>query len=183
MDLAWQELTSIQQAGVDAALAAKSKPRKPKQASQPRDSADAPPAANGRPVSSSHEAATAPTATAVVPQPPYAAETESALAAATASAPAAAMQTDAANTSASAHEETAQKDHSRSVQQPTALANGHTAPSASESLAGLSTASAQPQEFREFRENMAANTQHSGQTSQIKQAVSAQDFVDTVRDA
>lgn len=147
IDTAWEQLASIQQAGLDAALAAKSKPRKPKQAQPSTDPASIPSVANGADTASSAAAAAA-------------AETVSAATTANAqpTAPAAAVPP--------ALEQAAQGDQQSGHQQPAALANGHSAPSAS----GIGPGTGGIQ-LQDSQENMAANSQQSEHASQVKQQV------------
>lgn len=149
IDTAWEELASIQQAGLDAALAAKSKPRKPKQAQASTDPANIPSIANGHPASAPNGADTASSA---------AAETVSAATTANAqpTAPAAAVPP--------APEQASQRDQQQGHQQSAALTNGHSAPSAS----GIGPGTGGVQ-LQDSQENMAANSQQSEHASQVKQ--------------
>ena len=153
IDTAWEQLASIQQAGLDAALAAKSKPRKPKQAQPSTDPANIPFLANAHPARVPNGADTASSSAA--------AETVSAATAANAqpAVPAAAVHP--------ALEQAAPRDQQQGHQQPAALANGHSAPLASGT--GPGTGGVQ---LQDSQENMAANSQQSEHASQVKQQVS-----------
>lgn len=168
LDSAWQELASIQQAGLDAALAAKSKPRKPKQASVPRDTSNALPAIDGQADKSYPEAAPA-QVTDTIPQQGQAQASSAATSGlAVVSASTARPITVTASSSVVANGGAAQTSQTGVVQQHTGLANGHAAHAAPEPQADHSTASGQSQEFRE---NMAANSQQSQHVSHGKQQV------------
>ena len=166
---AWEELASLQQAGLDTALAAKSKSRKPKQAQQPSTS-DGPLTVNGHFDATGNGLATASATTAAAaaahPQSSSAASAtdqgEPSRAAPTATVPAAA--------SLASPNQAEHSDQYQATQHPTALANGHSAPTVPQPGEGLSTGSAQSQDFQE---NTAANSQQSGHVHQSKQQAEA----------
>ena len=152
IDTAWEELASIQQAGLDAALAAKSKPRKPKQPQPSVSPTNTPFVANGHPAGAPHGADKASSAAAEIASAATAANAQI-IAPATAVTP--------------AHAQAAQSDQLQGHQQPAALANGHSAPSVS----GIGPGSGVVQ-LQDFQENTAANSQQSGHASPVKQKVS-----------
>lgn len=175
IDSAWEELASIQQAGLDAALAAKAKSRKPKQAqhaAQP-STLDVPLTVNGHLDATGNGLATASATTAAAAAAAAAHPQSSSAASATVQGePTAATPTATAPAAASlaSPKQAEHSDQYQAPQHPTALANGHSAPTVPKPGEGLSTGSAQSQDFQE---NTAANSQQSGHVNQSKQQAEA----------